>query len=320
MMKKVWIDTDPGIDDTYAIAMLLEDPRIEIVGVSTVFGNVTVDKTTRNAKLLLEAAGKAQVPLACGAANPLYVPLDTSPFVHGANGLGDMPLPEASMQECPLRAPQALIDAILNNPHEITLLPIGPLTNIAMAIILEPRIVDLVKEVVIMGGAVHCPGNITPAAEANFFHDPHAAQIVIGAGWKVVLAGLDVCNRGLIPQQMLEKIGNGKSPLAPYMKGSLPFFKNFLKLFEMGDAVTLPDTMAAAYLLDPTMFTVKSEYLFVETEGSCQGQSLAVPRGKWYEDPGSKVRYPADDHIQIVEVLLDVDPCKFLELLDRLLV
>lgn len=319
-MKKVWIDTDPGIDDTYAIAMLLADPQIEIIGVSTVFGNVTVEKTTRNAKLLLEAAGKDHLPLARGASIPLYVPLDTSPFVHGANGLGDMPLPDAQMQESALRAPQAIMDAILSNPHEVTLLPIGPLTNVAMAVILEPTIVDLVKEVVIMGGAVHCPGNITPAAEANFFHDPHAAQIVLSAGWKVVLAGLDVCSRGLIPQQLLEKIGNGKSPLAPYMKGSLPFFQNFLKLFEMGDTVTLPDTLASAYLLNPDMFSIEKTHLFVETEGSCMGQSLAVPRGKWYEDPGSKAHYAADDHIGLVDVLLDVDINQFLALMKDLLV
>jgi inosine-uridine nucleoside N-ribohydrolase len=319
-MKKVWIDTDPGIDDTYAIAMLLADPQIEIIGVSTVFGNVTVEKTTHNAKLLLEAAGKQHLPLARGASFPLYVPLDTSPFVHGANGLGDMPLPDAHMQESALCAPQAIIDAILENPHEVTLLPIGPLTNIAMAVLLEPSIVDLVKEVVIMGGAVHCPGNITPAAEANFFHDPHAAQIVLSAGWKVVLAGLDVCSRGLIPQQLLEKIGCGKSPLAPYMKGSLPFFQKFLELFELKDAVTLPDTLASAYLLKPEMFTLERTYLFVETEGSCMGQSLAVPRGKWYEDPGSKARYAADDHIGLVDVLLDVVLDQFLDLMQNLLV
>jgi len=319
-MKKIWIDTDPGIDDTYAIAMLLADPQIEIIGVSTVFGNVTVEKTTRNAKLLLEAAGKAYLPLARGAAIPLYVSLDTSPFVHGANGLGDMPLPETNMQESSIYAPQAIIEAILNNPHEVTLLPIGPLTNIAMAVILEPKIIDLVKDVVIMGGAVHCPGNITPAAEANFFHDPHAAQIVLSAGWKVVLAGLDVCSRGLIPQQLLEKVGCGKSPLAPYMKGSLPFFQNFLKLFEMGDTVTLPDTLASAYLLNPDMFTIEKAHLFVETEGSCMGQSLAVPRGKWYEDPNNKARYTADEHIGSVDVLLDIRLDEFLRLIENLLV
>ncbi|NMB61914.1 MAG: nucleoside hydrolase [Chloroflexi bacterium] len=319
-MRKVWIDTDPGIDDTYAIAMLLADANIDIVGVSSVFGNVTVEKTTYNAKVLMEAAGLNKLPLARGANLPLHVPLDTSPFVHGANGLGDMPLPEVHMPEWAVRAPQAIIDIIQKYPHEITLLPIGPLTNIAMAYLIEPSIVDLVKEVVIMGGAVHCSGNITPAAEANFFHDPHAAQLVISAGWNVVLAGLDVCDKGRIPQALLEQIGNGRSPLAPYMKGALPFFRHFLELFAMKDEASLPDTMAAAYLLNPELFTIESTPLYIETEGACMGQSLAVPRGKWYEDPGSQARYDADNHLGMVDVLVDVDVVKFLDLMRDLLI
>jgi len=319
-MKKVWIDTDPGIDDTYAIAMLRADPEIEILGVSSVFGNVTVEKTTYNARVLMEAAGLDKLPVARGASLPLHVPLDTSPFVHGANGLGDMPLPEVHMPESSVRAPQAIIDIIQKYPHEVSLLPIGPLTNIAMAYLIEPSIADLVKEVVIMGGAVHCPGNITPAAEANFFHDPHAAQLVISAGWKVTLAGLDVCDKGRIPQPLLGQIGNGKSLLAPYMKGALPFFQHFLELFAMKDEASLPDTLASAYLLKPDIFTVESTPLFVETEGSCMGQSLAVPRGKWYEDPGSQVRYAADSHLGMVDVLVDVDLDQFLNLMKDLLV
>lgn len=319
-MKKVWIDTDPGIDDTYAIAMLRADPEIEILGVSSVFGNVTVEKTTYNARVLMEAAGLDKLPVARGASLPLHVPLDTSPFVHGANGLGDMPLPEVHMPESSVRAPQAIIDIIQKYPHEVSLLPIGPLTNIAMAYLIEPSIADLVKEVVIMGGAVHCPGNITPAAEANFFHDPHAAQLVISAGWKVTLAGLDVCDKGRIPQPLLGQIGNGKSLLAPYMKGALPFFQHFLELFAMKDEASLPDTLASAYLLKPDIFTVESTPLFVETEGSCMGQSLAVPRGKWYEDPGSQARYAADSHLGMVDVLVDVDLDQFLNLMKDLLV
>jgi len=319
-MKKVWIDTDPGIDDTYAIALLVADPEIEILGMSSVFGNVTIDKTTYNAKVLMEAAGLDKLALARGANLPLHVPLDTSPFVHGANGMGDMSLPEVHMPESAVRAPQAIIDIIQEYPHEVSLLPIGPLTNIAMAYLIEPSIVDLVKEVVIMGGAVHCPGNITPAAEANFFHDPHAAQLVMSAGWKVVLAGLDVCDKGRIPQILLEQIGNGRSPLAPYMKGALPFFQHFLELFAMKDGASLPDTLASAYLLQPDMFKIESTPIFVETEGSCMGQSLAVPSGKWYEDPGSQVRYAADSHIGMVDVLVDVDLDQFLKLMKDLLV
>jgi len=320
-MKKVWIDTDPGVDDTFAIAMLFEaKDKVEVIGLSTIFGNVDVAQTTRNARILLEAAGKTNLPVARGASYPLVVPLDTSPFVHGVNGMGNMTLPEPRMPEFAFRAPQAIVDVILANPHEITLLPIGPLTNIAMAYLIEPKIAELVKEVVIMGGAVRCPGNITPAAEANFFHDPHAAQIVMSAGWPVVLAGLDVCSFGMVPQALLDKVCKADKALTPYIAGALPFFQNFLKTFGVYDRVDFPDALAAAYLLAPDIFTLEELPLFVEVEGSCMGQSLPVPTGKWYEDLNANRHYKADDAIAPAKVLFKVDTSAFLDLIEKLLV
>lgn len=318
-MKKIWLDTDPGIDDAFAMAMLFASPQVEVVGVSTVFGNVTVDLTTKNALILLEAAGKSTIPVHRGAYYPLGVPLGTSPFVHGHNGLGDMPLPEPKTAENPLRAPQAIVDCILANPGEITLLPIGPLTNIAMAYLLEPRISQLVKEVVIMGGAVHCPGNITPTGEANFFHDPHAAQLVISAGWDIYLAGLDVCAYGMVPNDLVDRIGNASTPLAPYIKGAVPFFQKFLTRFGLHDCVEFPDALAAAYILAPELFTLEKVPLYVESEGSCLGQSIAVPYGKWYEDISDPTPYKADHYIAPVNVMLKVDTDGFLSLIEKLL-
>lgn len=318
-MKKVWIDTDPGIDDAFAMAMLFASPEVEVVGVSTIFGNVTVELTTKNARILLEAAGKTHVPVCRGASFPFGVPLGTSPFVHGNNGLGDMPLPEPSLPESNLRAPQALVDMILANPNEITLLPIGPLTNIAMAYLLEPKISQLVKEVVIMGGAVHCLGNITPTAEANFFHDPHAAQVVISAGWKIFLAGLDVCAYGNVPQTFLDRVCSANTPLAPFIKGSVPFFQAFLTRFGLNDCVNFPDALAAAYILEPQLFSLEKVPLFVETEGSCLGQSIPVPYGRWFEDLNDNTPYKADHYIAPVNVMLKVDTAGFLRLIEKLL-
>ena len=319
-MKKIWIDTDPGVDDTFALAMLFESSdKVEVVGISTIFGNVDVPQTTRNARILMDALDKPDMPVARGSSRPLYIPLDTSPFVHGDNGMGNMTLPEPVMPESPLSAPQAIIDMILANPHEITLLPIGPLTNIAMAVLLEPRIVDLVKEVVIMGGAVFCPGNITPAAEANFFHDPHAAQIVISAGWPIVLAGLDVCNMAMVPNELLDKICKADKPLAHLIAGALPFYQDFLKNFEIYDRVDFPDALASAYLLAPEIFKVQEMPLYVEADGACMGQSLAVPIGKWYEDKNDNRHFSADDSIAPVNVLVDVDVDQFLALVETLL-
>lgn len=319
-MKKIWVDSDPGVDDTFALAMLFEAPeKVEVLGISTVFGNVDVGQTTRNAKIICEAAGKANLPVARGANAPLAAPLDTSPFVHGTNGMGDMPLPEPTMPESSLRAPQAIIEVILSHPGEITLLPIGPLTNIAMALLLEPSIVDLVKEVVIMGGAVRCPGNITPTAEANFYHDPHAAQIVMSTSWPIVLAPLDVCNLAMIPQGLLDKICAAEKPLTPFIAGAVPFYQRFLEIIEVYDRVDFPDALAAAYLLEPGLFAAEEVPLYIETEGACQGQSVEIPRGKWYQNPEDHRIFPADRTVSISKVMFDVDVGAFLGLVEDLL-
>lgn len=319
-MRKVWVDTDPGVDDTIAIAMLFEAPDIDIVGISTIFGNVTVDLTTKNAKLLLEALGREDIPIAKGAYYPLYIPLDTSPFVHGDNGLGNMELSEPTMKESPLSAPQAIINIILENPNEIILMPIGPLTNIALAYLMEPKIANLVKEVIIMGGAVHVPGNITPVAEANFFHDPHAAQIVIKAGWPITLAGLDVCGESsMISNEILDQIIKAGKPLSPFIEGALPFYQDFIRQFGFNNKVDFPDALAAAYLLDPGIFTIKQTPIFVETEGSCLGQSVPVLAGKWYEDMNDTRRFKADESITKVNVLVKENSQRFFDLVERLL-
>jgi len=319
-MRKIWVDTDPGVDDTLAIAMLFEAEGIDIIGISTIFGNVTVDLTTKNAKLLLEAQGRTDIPVARGSSYPLYVPLDTSPFVHGDNGLGNMPLTEPTMKESGVSAPQAIINTILDNPHEITLLPIGPLTNIALAYLMEPKISNLVKEVVIMGGAVHVPGNITPVAEANFFHDPHAAQIVIKAGWPITLAGLDVCGHSsMISNALLEKITNSGKPLSPYIKGALPFYQDFIRNFGINDKVDFPDALASAYLIDSEIFTIEKTPVFIETEGSCMGQSVPVHNGKWYEDMNDTRHFKADESITEINVLVKEDALRFFTLVENLL-
>lgn len=303
-----------------AIAMLTADPQVEVVGISTVFGNATVDQTTRNAKVIMEAAGLNKTPIARGASRPLCIPLDTSPFVHGDNGMGNMTLPDTIMEEFDQFAPQAIIDAILREPLALTLMAIGPLTNLAIACNLEPRICQSVKEVIIMGGAVHCAGNITPAAEANFFHDPHAAQIVVSAGWPITLAGLDVNNQAMVPDHILKNICNSSKPLSHLIAGSLPHYQGFLESLGIQGQVDFPDALAAAYLLKPEIFTIKMHSLFVETEGSCIGQSLSLPDNKWYQDPEDSRLFKPDELKGKVHVLEQVDAAKFLELMEDLLI
>lgn len=303
-----------------AFAMLFEAKKqLELVGVSTVFDNTDVEATTRNAKLLLEAAAMQHVPVARGLSYPLSVPLETGTFVHGDNGMGNIPLPEPSMPESPLYAPHAIIDVILAHPHEITLLPIGPLTNIALVYLLEPKIATLVKELVIMGGAVHCPGNVTPAAEVNFYHDPHAVQIVVRAGWPIVLAGLDVCDYSNVPQALLDKMCAADKPLTRYIAGSVPFFQKFLETIGYSGEVYFPDTLAVGYLLAPEIYKTEEVPLYVEVEGTCRGQSLPVPTGKWFEGLEDTREFSADDNIANVKVLLKADTKKFMALVEKLL-
>ena len=171
-----------------------------------------------------------------------------------------------------------------------------------------------------MGGAVNVPGNITPVAEANFFHDPHAAQIVISANWPITLAGLDVCGESsMLSNKLLNRIVESGKPLSPFIKGALPFYQNFIKQFGVLDKVDFPDTLAAAYLLEPQIFTIEEIPIFIETEGSCLGQSVPVPIGKWYEDIKDTRNFKADETISSINVLVKENSQQFFDLVESLL-
>ncbi|MEO0530356.1 MAG: nucleoside hydrolase, partial [Planctomycetota bacterium] len=186
------IDTDPGIDDAMAIVYALSDPQIELVGLTTVFGNVPVATATQNALNLLALTGHA-VPVAQGAAAPRTQPVKPHPdFVHGTGGFGEVQLPREPSTAHAADAADFIIQALRMSPGEITLIPVGPLTNLAEALDRAPEIAGLARDVVIMGGALACPGNVSPVAEANIWNDPHAADVVFAADWPMRMIGLDV--------------------------------------------------------------------------------------------------------------------------------
>jgi len=195
------IDTDPGVDDAMAIAYALSHPDIELLALTTVFGNTHLEATTRNACWLLDQFGAASVDVARGAALPMAQgPLPHAEFVHGADGVGNAYPSEpvvlnpsarhARIQES--SAAEYIVSAARARPGEIALVAIGPLTNIAAALALEPSLPSLVHSLVIMGGTLDEPGNVSPAAEANFFNDPHAGDSILAADWPATLVGLDV--------------------------------------------------------------------------------------------------------------------------------
>ena len=178
-MHRTIIDTDPGVDDSMAILLAFRSPELHVEGLTTVFGNTGTDITTANALRLVELAGKPETPVARGAEKPLLRPYIGEGWrVHGRNGLGGVDMPPAQGKPDPRRAAQFIVDMVMANPGEITLVPLAPLSNIALAVMLEPDIVKNVKQVVLMGGAATVPGNASPAAEANIRNDPEAASIV----------------------------------------------------------------------------------------------------------------------------------------------
>jgi purine nucleosidase len=194
MAQKIIFDTDPGIDDAMAILFALASPEFEVVGLTTIFGNVHTDLATQNALRLLEFAGRPEIPVAHGAAKPLQIAFDEPasfrPRRERVWARSTLPEPTTAPDLRP--AAQFIVDTVMQHPGEITLVPVGPLTNMALALMLEPRIVERVAGVVMMGGAGAVNGNVNPAAEANIWHDPHAADRVFTAGWPITMLGLDV--------------------------------------------------------------------------------------------------------------------------------
>ncbi len=208
-MHKVIFDTDPGVDDAMALLFLHQHPEIALLGITTVFGNASVETTTRNA-LYLKDRWQIPAPVSQGVGetiDPARPPVGWPTFIHGDDGLGNIGVPEmVAGRPDPRPAHRFLIETIRANPGEITLVAVGRMTNLARALKDDPDIAGLVKQVVIMGGAFDVPGNITPAAEANIHGDPEAADIVFGASWPVVAVGLDVTMQTVMTRSQLAAI------------------------------------------------------------------------------------------------------------------
>ncbi|MEM9717414.1 MAG: nucleoside hydrolase, partial [Pseudomonadota bacterium] len=229
MTVKMIIDTDPGIDDAMAIVFAGLHPDIELVGLTSVFGNVSIEKTTRNALRLVEILG-LNCPVAAGAARPLIMePNEDSSYVHGEEGFGDIPAETPKGSVDPRSAAQFICDTIHANPGEIVLCPVGPLTNIAEALRLDPTITKAVKSVVIMGGSLHAGGNVTDYAEANIWNDPDAADEVFAADWPATMIGLDVTKRINCFQDQFDDLERAAPRLGGFLNRMFPYYAGFYK-------------------------------------------------------------------------------------------
>lgn len=306
MAVNLIIDTDPGIDDAMAILLAWLSPKINLIGLTTVFGNVPVEQSTKNALILTEKMG-ADIPVAKGADKPIIKSVKSYPdFVHGKNGFGDLDLQSPVKNPSEKNAVDFIIDSVMAKPKEITLLAIGPLTNLAKALDKEPKIQDNVKEVVFMGGAAWVNGNVTPAAEANMISDPDAADIVLTANWPITMIGLDVTHEIVMSEQYIKSVHNDHTLCGDFISKMCNFYLNFHRSVGVEGLYT-HDPAAVAYLISPDLFETKDGEVRVVTDGISVGQTIMNQNGDYFgENPWSQ--------IPKTNVALGVDSDKVLQL------
>jgi inosine-uridine nucleoside N-ribohydrolase len=288
--RRVIIDTDPGIDDTMAIMLALASPELRVEGLTIVRGNVGVEQCARNALTILEIAGHADIPVAVGADKPLVRPYHGhGSTVHGQDGLGETGL--SGTRSVPdRRAVDFLISRISASPGEITIIALGPLTNLALAVSIEPHLPRRVREVIVMGGAVATRGNATPVAEANINNDPEAARIVFHAGWPVTLVGLDVTHKVTMTPADLQHLAAAHTPVTDLITRITPFYLGAYKRMVGIDGFYVHDPTAVAAAIRPALFETREVYVDVVTDSErTLGQTIADFRNQWKTAPNVRV-------------------------------
>ena len=290
MQRKILLDCDPGHDDAVAMMLAWGNPSIELLGVTTVGGNQTLDKVTRNALSVATVVGMHDVPIAAGCRLPLVRPVEIAPDVHGDSGLDGVELPEPAVELDPRHGVDLIIETIMSNePGTVALVPTGPLTNIAMAARKEPRIVERVQEVVLMGGGYHV-GNWSPVAEFNIKVDPEAAHIVFNEKWPIVMVGLDLTHQALATDEVAERIAAVPGSVSQFTLGLFTFFRKAYQDAQGFDFPPVHDPCTLAYLIDPTIVETVKVPVDVELNGSLTtGMTVADFRAPAPEDCHTKV-------------------------------
>jgi inosine-uridine nucleoside N-ribohydrolase len=298
--QRVIIDTDPGTDDAMAILLALNSPELKVEAFTVVPGNVDAQQGLENALKIVSLAGRCDIPVAAGAQHPLTQKLITAQWWHGKNGLANLELPPSKCKVDPRFGPDLIIQLVHQYPHQITLIPVGPLTNIALAVSKDPSIATLVKNIVIMGGSI-TGGNVDGAAEANIYNDPEAAQIVFNAGWMVTMVGSDVGERTLITRKDLADLRTTHGPQNDFIAGIVDFYVTRSEKSGWSGAA-MYDPLSVAIAMDPTLGTLKDMHVDVETKGEfTRGETVAnrmgsdennVLHGDHYEIEGVTVLKP----------------------------
>ena len=272
--RRVILDVDPGTDDAMAILLALNSPEIDVMALTVVAGNVVVGQGIDNALKLVALAGRCDIPVARGAEKPLAQKLTTAEFFHGENGLGNVDLPPPACKVDARTAPDLIVELIDKYPHEITLVPVGPLTNIALALRKDPSIRSKVREVVLMGGSIS-GGNATAAAEANIYNDPEAARAVFEAGWPLTMVGLNVTEKTLFTRADLGQLAKEKGPQARFAAAVLGFMVGLAERLR-AEGTAMHDPLAVGAAIDRTLITTRDMRVDIETRGEyTRGETVA---------------------------------------------
>ncbi|KAL0347070.1 UNVERIFIED_CONTAM: Uridine nucleosidase 1 [Sesamum calycinum] len=253
--EKIIIDTDPGIDDSMAILMAFQSPELEILGLTTIFGNVTTEDATRNALLL---RGPPRI----------------ADFIHGSNGLGNIVLPPPESKKSEKSASEFLVDKVSEYPGEVSILALGPLTNLALAIKRDSSFASKVKRVVILGGSFFALGNVNPAAEANIYGDPEAADIVFTSGANIDVVGINITTQVQMTDSHLNELSNSKGRHAQLLCDMCKFYRDWHVKSDGVYGIFLHDPVSFVVLVRPDLFTFKKGVVRVETQGICVGHTL----------------------------------------------
>ena len=300
--KRIILDTDPGIDDSLAILLALASPEVTLEGVSLVHGNSSTTQGTVNALSVLELAKASHIPVYKGCELPLVQPSLLAPETHGEQGIGYAKLPAPQTKPQVQKGSDFLIEKIMSSPGEITLVAIGPLTNIAMAIRQEPRIVENVKEVFIMGGAIRHEGNTTMLAEFNTYVDPHAAHIVFHSGMPITLTPLDVTYECIFLKDDLNRLLKINSPITKFVSDATRFYMEFHDEYQKIDGCVINDPLTMALTFMPEICDYQDLYVDVDLSGG-------VSMGNTFADFYKMTKKPAN-----MKVALGVRPRVFMGL------
>jgi len=292
-VKRVIIDTDPGIDDTAAILLALASPELHVEALTTVYGNGTIADCTRNALVILETAGRSDIPVYQGVGKPLLTEPTYGSYVHGSDALGDVGVPPPAGTQQPRHAVYELVERVMASPGEITLIALGPLTNVALALSLEPRLASALAELVVMGGAVLTHGNVTEVATANLYNDPEAAAIVYQSGAPLVQVGMDVCQKVAIPEEHLQHLRHTPTPTAQLLTRITPTLaRSYVErgLRAAGTGVHYNDVPAVAYAIAPSLYEVREYHVRIATHDALtRGQTVADVLNRWHYTPNARV-------------------------------